>query len=145
MKKLTLAIFIGFTVCAFAQDQYGKRLITAVEVGQMSYHRDTIISALNRLYKKEKKLNSPGKYQPQRIELVRQYVLIFQQIERQHEFVYYSTADIKSILGKPDLYYNEDGYLVYEYQSLKSKFVSLKNINYSMVFKNNELVFVKQK
>lgn len=145
MKALTLVVFISLSVFAFAQEQYGKRLITSVEVGQMSYHRDTIISALNRLYKKEKKLNSPGKYQPQRIELVRQYVLIFQQIERQHEFVYYSTADIKSILGKPDHSYYEDGYLVYEYHSLKSKFVSLKNINYSLVFKNNELVFVKQK
>lgn len=145
MRTLTLVILIGLTTGIFAQEQYGKRLLTGIEVGQMSYHRDTILSALNKLYKREKKENSPGKYQPQRIELVRQYILIFQQIERQHEFVYYSTTDIRSILGKPDQYYNEDGYLVYEYHSMKSKFVSLKNINYSMVFKNNELVFVKQK
>lgn len=144
MRILILSILLALAARGLSQEQYGKRLLTVSELARMSYHHDTIISALGRLYKQEKKENAPGKYQPQRIELVRQYILIFQQIERQHEFVYYSKSDVVAIVGKPDSSYEEDGFQVYEYRSLKSKFVSLKNINYNMVFKNNELVFVKQ-
>jgi hypothetical protein len=146
MKWYVLGIFWLFSIMAWGQSpQYNKRMLGANELYKLSYHKDTLLKAINNLYLLEKKENAPGKYQPQRIELVRQYLLLFKQIQNQYEFVYYSTSSIIQILGKPDKSYYDDDYLVYEYNSIKNKFVSIKNIHYHLVFDNDELVFITQR
>lgn len=143
-RFLLCVLTLVVAVPLFAQEYEGKRIITLAEVQRLAHHRDTLITALNNLYKLEKKQNSPGKYQPERISLVRQYILIFDQIAAQTAFVYYNTYSIRTILGKPDHKRTELGYEIWEYDALQTRFLSIKNIRYSFVFRNDELIHVKR-
>jgi hypothetical protein len=147
----TLFLFLFAVLCSLnaanaQQDTYyGKRPITGSEIRQLAEHRDTLVRDLNRLYKKEKKLNTPGKYQPERIALVRQYLLLFEYLEEQADIVYFSEANVISILGRPDSTYNESGYHVFLYNSINNRYFRIRNIQYNLVFKNRELIFVKRR
>lgn len=147
---LVICSLSGFSASAQNQeevypDHYGKRIVSEQEIAQLALHRDTLIRNMNRLYKLEKKANAPGKYQPERIALVRQYLLLFEHLEAQADFVYYSKSDVIRILGRPDSTYHESGFQVYAYNSINNRYFRIKNIQYNLVFKDNELVFVRRK
>lgn len=148
MKKIVIScIFITcFVLIGFAQDAgTPKRALTKNEAKQLKVVRDSILTELKSIYRKEVQENSPGKYQPQRIALVREYLLLFNFISERLEVIYFSPKDVMDIVGKPDKIFDEDGYQVYEYSSLNRPYLRLKNLKYQLVFKNNELVFVHQK
>lgn len=149
LRTLFLLLFalpyLSNTVNAQEDNYYGKRPISGSEIRQLAEHRDTLVRDLNRLYKKEKRLNAPGKYQPERIALVRQYLLLFEYLEEQADIVYFSEENVISILGRPDSTYIESGYRVFLYNSINNRYFRVKNIRYDLVFKNRELLFVKRK
>lgn len=150
-RPFLLLLFVAlcsFNTALYAQEQdyyHGKRPISGSEIRQLAQHRDTLVRDLNRLYKKEKRLNTPGKYQPERIALVRQYLLLFEYLEEQADIVYFSEENVISILGTPDSTYRETGYHVFLYNSINNRYFRIRNIQYNLVFKDKELVFVRRK
>lgn len=122
-----------------------KRMLSKSELKQLQVVKDSILFQLKYIYNKEIKENSPGKYQPQRIALVREYLLLFNFINERLDVIGFTTKNVKDIVGSPDRIFEEDGYQIYEYTSLNRPYLKLKNLKYQLVFKNDELVFVHTK
>lgn len=120
-----------------------KRIPTNAELKQLSSYCDSLQRELKRIYKLEKQENTPGKYQPQRIALVRSYLWIYQYLDKQLSIVAFTEKDIVKILGKPNKRYLENDYEVFQYNDLDKPFLRLKNFDYKLVFKANQLALVK--
>lgn len=144
MKNIVIISFLvlGLGLKGFAQTTSTKRLLTSNELKQLKTLKDSILSELKSVYTKEVNERSPGKYQPQRIALVRAYLLLFNFMSDRLEVVNFTSKNVIDIVGKPDRIYLEDNYEIYEYTSLNRPYLRLKNLKYQLVFKNNELVFV---
>ena len=140
-------IIWGAATKSVAQNDYAvpKRMLSKSELKQLQVVKDSILFQLRYIYNKELKENSPGKYQPQRIALVREYLLLFQFINERLDVIGFTTKNVKDIVGPPDRIFDDDGYQIYEYTSLNRPYLKLKNLKYQLVFKNDELVFVHSK
>ncbi len=155
--KLNIAIlFLLLTGALHAQtddEQLAtqRRKATKQEVKTLAHLADSFLTELKLLYKLEVQENSPRKYQPERIALVRSYLMVFQAIENSSGVVAYSSADINQIFGKPDTIVKrqpakpEAGIQTeWLYGKLQTKYVRINNLRYRFYFKNNILEAVKR-
>lgn len=146
MKKGSLLLLVGLMFIGSmlkAQINSSKRKPTNAELKQLSSYCDSLQRELKRIYKAEKQEEAPGKYQPQRIALVRNYLWIYQYLDKQLSVVAFSERDVIKILGKPNQRYPENDYEVFAYTDLDKPYLRLKNFNYKLIFKANYLALVK--
>lgn len=151
MKYLLYGLFFCISHLAFGQmndnGELAKRKATKEEVATLAHFADSVLNELKNLYKLEVKENSPRKYQPERIALVRSYLLVYQSIESSSAVVAYSSKDISLIFGRPDtvittpLTKTETQWL---YGKIQTKYVRINNLRYRFYFKNNVLERVKR-
>lgn len=117
-----------------------RRKPTHKEVKILAHLADSVLRELKTLYKLEQKENSPQKYQPDRIALVRSYLLLFQHLETSCSVVAYAKSDIVQIFGKPDTTIKllmsdkvkEEEWL---YSGLEKKYIRIQNLRYRFYFK----------
>jgi hypothetical protein len=122
-----------------------RRKPTKQEVKLLAHMADSFLTELELLYKLEVKENNPRKYQPERIALVRSYLLVFQNIENGCSIIAYSPTDISQIFGKPDtIVSNSKTETQWLYGKLQTQFISINNLRYRFYFKNNKLNAVKR-
>lgn len=126
-----------------------RRPATHKEVKVLAHLADSVLTGLKALYKLEQKENSPRKYQPDRIALVRAYLLIFQHIENSCSIVAYGKGDIAQIFGQPDTTFKSlSPEKVKEeqwwYGGLEKKYIRINNLRYHLYFRNNLLEKVKR-
>ncbi len=146
MKKwslLLVVLLVFFSAALKAQTNSGKRTPTHAELKQLSSYCDSLLREMKRIYKLEKQENTPGKYQPQRIALVRSYLWIYQYLDKQLSVVAFTERDVIKILGRPNNRYLENDYEVFAYTDLDKPYLRLKNFNYKLIFKAKQLVLVK--
>jgi hypothetical protein len=150
MKNLLYICVLLMAQLAFAQPETQadpRRPATKEEVRVLAHLTDSVLIELKNLYKLEVKENSPRKYQPERIALVRSYLLVFQHIENGCGIVSYTSKDITQIFGKPDTTMrsskatDESEWL---YGKLQTKYVRINNLRYRFYFKKNILEAVKR-
>jgi hypothetical protein len=152
MKKL---LFILFAIACFASHAQvtlsktdERRKATREEVKILEHLADSFFNELKTLYKLEVKENSPRKYQPERIALVRSYLLLFQHMETSSEIVAYDKSDITQIFGKPDTIITKVGATHKEmqwlYGDLQRKYVRINNLRYRFFYVNDKLQSVKR-
>lgn len=146
MRKAVLFIMF-FIVClqlkVAAQQNY-KRTLTASEIKILNHYSDSILNQIKKIHRKEIREQAPGKYQPQRIALVRDFLWLFEYFESQYPVVNFTTKNIITIIGEADKTYTEDGYLVMEYTAQNNPHLKLKNFRYTFVFKDDTLLMVKR-
>ncbi len=141
-----LCVLCGFRI-SHAQDtsDFAKPLIPKSELWQLVDIADSLHTELKELYKKEAKTNSPNAYQPERIAIVRTYLLLFDYVQKRCEVARFKKSDIQYIFGKPDtiLYEprNKRNYQFY-YDKVIKKYVRIVNLRYRFYFENDELVRV---
>lgn len=144
MKNLTVLFLLAFFINCFqtvAQTTHsGKRLLLKTEEKQLAAFKDSLLNELKLLYVDEVKQNAPGKNQPQRIALVRDYLLLFAYVQEQKDIIHFTESSIIRILGKPDKISIENNTKKYHYQSINKPYLRLKNFNHTLYFYNNELV-----
>lgn len=125
-----------------------RRKATKEEVRVLAHLADSFFSELKVLYKMEVKENSPRKYQPERIALVRSYLLLFQHMETSCEVVAYDKNDITQIFGKPDTViikeHSTHKEMQWLYGNLQRKYVRINNLRYRFYYANNNLQAVKR-
>ena len=146
MKK-AVVLLLFFVACAqlhIAAQQEVNRKLTSAEVKQLSHYSDSIINQIKKIHRKEVREQAPGKYQPQRIALVRDYLWLFEYLEYQYQVVDISIKNVIAIIGEADKTYMEEGFVIKEYTAQNNPHLKLKNFKYSLVFKNNYLVMVKR-
>lgn len=154
MQKLLFILLATCSVAAFAQTTQTdeRRKATKEEVRVLAHLADSVLDELKVLYKLEVKENSPRKYQPERIALVRSYLLIFQHLETSCEIVAYSKNDVEQIFGKPDttilklttvthIKTKEEQWL---YGNVQRKYVRINNLRYRFFYVNNKLEAVRR-
>lgn len=150
MRFRILLIGLLFSLGVFAQTDtmpLVKRKATKLEVKKMEYYADSFLLQLKQFYKLEIKENSPRKYQPERISVVRSYLLLYQNLEQTCEVVNYSKSDIETIFGSPDsitVVNKATQSYKWHYSSLQKDYVRINNLRYVFYFKQNELVQVKR-
>jgi hypothetical protein len=146
MKKVFALYLMLTSLCmsvAYAQKSSDKRVLTPPELKQLANYCDSLQRELKIIYKQELKENSPGKYQPQRIALVRSYLWIFQYLTQGVDVLSISTKDVIKILGKPDVTYQVANYQTFQYNGINKPYLKLKNFNYQLMFNNKQLIQVK--
>lgn len=143
MRVVILLLTLGITHWCNAQVNASKRDFTNAELKQLTQYSDSIQQELKRLYKAELKENSPGKYQPQRLALVRSYLWIFDYLEHQRSVVAITSKQTEKILGHPDAHYQSGKYLVFQYKGLNKPYLKLKNMEYQFWFHSNQLIEIK--
>lgn len=124
-----------------------KRKPQLNEIRQLSHLADSFQRSLKQLYKLEIKENSPKKYQPERIALVRSYLLLFQHMEQTCGIVAYSKSHVQEVFGKPDsVFVNEanQNEEVWVYEHLNKNYIRINNLKYRFLFRRKELVTVKR-
>lgn len=153
MKKLLILLFVSACFTSNAQvvspsKQDERRKATKDEVKVLAHYADSFFNELKTLYKLEVKENSPRKYQPERIALVRSYLLLFQHMETSCEIIAYSKSDIKQIFGEPDTVIVKAGTVNKEmqwlYGNLQRKYVRINNLRYRFYYVNDKLQTVKR-
>lgn len=154
MKRLLLIciLFTAFNLQAQVKEEQAveaRRPATGKEVKVLAHLADSVLSELKKLYKLEQKENSPQKYQPDRIALVRSYLLIFQHIENSCSIVAYGKGDISQIFGKPDTTFKvatpeKVKEMEWLYGGLEKKYIRINNLRYRFYFRNNMLEKVKR-
>lgn len=123
-----------------------KPKVPKSEVKQLSHMADSIMKELKMLYKKEVKESATNKYQPERIALVRTYILLFDYIQNRCEVAAFRKQDIIAIFGKPDTLYKQKGTNNFElyYNKVIKKYVRIVNLRYRFYFKDGQLVRVRR-
>jgi hypothetical protein len=146
MRKAVVFIifFIACLQLKVAAQQNYKRTLTASEVKILTHYSDSILKQIKKIHRKEIREQLPGKYQPQRIALVRDFLWLFEYFENQYPVVNFTSKNIINIIGLADKTFTEDGYLVMEYTAQNNPHLKLKNLRYTFVFKNNSLIMVKR-
>lgn len=154
MKKWFVIVFLLFSFYLQAQVTEEQSVTTRrkpshKEVKTLAHLADSVLRELKVLYKLEQKENSPQKYQPDRIALVRSYLLIFQHLETSCSVVAYSKGDITQIFGKPDTTFKaitadnikEEEWL---YSGVDKKYIRIQNLRYRFYFKQGTLDRVRR-
>jgi hypothetical protein len=146
MRKAVVFIifFIACLQLKVAAQQNYKRTLTASEVKILTRYSDSILKQIKKIHRKEIREQLPGKYQPQRIALVRDFLWLFEYFENQYPVVNFTSKNIINIIGLADKTFTEDGYLVMEYTAQNNPHLKLKNFRYTFVFKNDSLIMVKR-
>ena len=154
MKQLLLIciLFTALHLQAQEKDEQfvdARRPATKKEVKVLAHLADSVLSELKAVYKLEQKENSPRKYQPERIALVRSYLLIFQHIENSCSIVAYGKVDITQIFGKPDTILKSISHEKVKetqllYGGLEKKYIRINNLRYRFYFKDGMLEAVKR-
>ncbi len=145
-------LFTTLHLRAQVQDEQtidARRPATKKEVKVLAHLADSVLSALKTLYKLEQKENSPQKYQPERIALVRSYLLVYQHMETSASIVAYNRGDISQIFGKPDtsmmvVNSNKVKEIEWTYSGLEKKYIRINNLRYHFYFRNGLLERVKR-
>jgi hypothetical protein len=146
MRKAVVFImfFMACQQLEVAAQQNYKRTLTASEVKILTHYSDSILNQIKKIHRKEIREQAFGKYQPQRIALVRDFLWLFEFFESQYTVVNFSPKNIITIIGNADKTYTEEGYLVMDYTAQNNPHLKHKNIRYTFVFKNNSLIMVKR-
>ena len=146
MRKaaVLLLFFVAFMQQSVIAQQEVKRKLTTTEVKQLSHYSDSILNQIKKIHRNEIREQAPGKYQPQRIALVRDYLWLFEFLEYQYQTVDISIKNVISIIGEADKTHIEEEFTVKEYTAQNNPHLKLKNFKYSLVFKKNYLVMVKR-
>lgn len=146
MRKaaVLLLFFVAFMQQSVIAQQEVKRKLTTTEVKQLSHYSDSILNQIKKIHRNEIREQAPGKYQPQRIALVRDYLWLFEFLEYQYQTVDISIKNVISIIGEADKTHIEEEFTVKEYTAQNNPHIKLKNFKYSLVFKKNYLVMVKR-
>jgi len=146
MRKAVIFImfFMACLQLKVAAQQDFKRTLTASEIKILTHYSDSILNQLKKIHRKEIKEQALGKYQPQRIALVRDFLWLFEFFESQYTVVNFSPKNIINIIGEADKTYTEDGYLVMNYTAQNNPHLKLKNFRYTFVFKYDSLIMVKR-
>jgi hypothetical protein len=151
MKYVLYGLFFLVSPMIYGQvgdpEPVSRRKAGKAEVNTLAQISDSVLYELRNLYKLEVQENSPRKYQPERIALVRSYLLVFQSIQNTSDIVAYSSKDISTIFGKPDtIIYTNAAKTQCEwlYGKIQTKYVRINNLRYRFYFKNNVLEAVKR-
>jgi hypothetical protein len=151
MKHLLFILVSVFYISVQAQGTRSaadeRRTATREEVRVLAHLADSFFTELKFLYRKEIKENSPQKYQPERIALVRSYLLLFQHMQTSCEIVSYDKKDILAIFGKPDtvIYKGNPGQeMQWLYGNLQRQYVRINNLRYRFYYVNNKLQGVRR-
>jgi len=146
MRKaaILLLFFVAFMQQSVIAQQVVKRKLTTTEVKQLSHYSDSILNQIKKIHRNEIREQAPGKYQPQRIALLRDYLWLFEFLEYQYQTVDISLKNVISIIGEADKTHIEEEFTVKEYTAQNNPHLKLKNFKYSLVFKKNYLVMVKR-
>lgn len=139
MKKRIghILIFLLASAAVFAQQANERRSPTTQEIKTLIHTADSILKQLRIIYEAEVSENNPGHYQPERIQWVRQYLMLFQHIQSSASVVAYSPKHITQIFGKPDsiLVVNKKvGEFSYFYRGLEKKYINISNLRYRFYF-----------
>jgi hypothetical protein len=123
-----------------------KPAVPKSELKQLTGMADSLMLELKKLYKLELASNASGKYQPERISLIRTYLLLFDYVQRRCEVATFNKADVLHIFGKPDsIAYSADKTNTrFYYNTLIKKYVRIVNLRYRFYFKGNELIALKR-
>ena len=146
MRKAVVFImfFIACLQLKVAAQQNYKRTLTASEVKILNHYSDSILNQIKKIHRKEIREQAPGKYQPQRIALVRDFLWMFEYFENQYQVVNFTTKNIITIIADADKTYTDHSYLVMEYTAQNNPHLKLKNFRYTFVFKDDSLLMVKR-
>ena len=151
MKRRLIAIWCClFYIYAGAQTKFPadtlKPAVPKSELKQLSGMADSLMLELKKLYKLELASNASGKYQPERISLIRTYLLLFDYVQGRCEVATFKKADVLHIFGKPDsiAYSADKANTRFYYNTLIKKYVRIVNLRYRFYFKGNELKAVKR-
>lgn len=146
MRKAVVFImfFMACLQLKVAAQQNYKRTLTASEIKILTHYSDSILNQIKKIHRKEIREQAFGKYQPQRIALVRDFLWLFEFFESQYTVVNFSPKNIITIIGEADKTYTEDGYLVMDYTAQNNPHLKLKNFRYTFVFKDDSLIMVKR-
>jgi hypothetical protein len=151
MKYIYYGLFFLIGQRAYGQapdsGESSRRPATREEVSILAHYTDSVLTELKNLYRLEVKENSPKKYQPERIALVRSYLLVFQNIESGCSVVSYTNKDIALIFGKPDTTMQSGASAVrteWLYGKLQTRYVRINNLRYRFYFHKNLLEAVKR-
>ena len=138
------AVFLSTWVCVIlqvhAQSPLEKRTPLPAELRKLKHTADSILRELRIIYEIEYRENTPGKYQPERIYYVRQYLLLFQHIQSTAEVVAYTPKHIKQLFGKPDELSKKpdaDHDFSFYYSAVEKRYINISNVRYRFYFKNN--------
>lgn len=141
-KTVFLSAFLCVTLQVFAQSALEKRTPQPAEIKQLTHTADSILKQLRLLYEVEIRENAPGKFQPERIFYVRQYLLLFQHIQSTADIVGYTPKHIKHIFGKPDEMIKPNkssGDFSFYYSGVEKRYINISNLRYRFYFKNNSV------
>jgi len=149
VKEFACFILMIVSAPSFAQssnnEDFFRRKATKQEVKVITLLADSFLTQLKLLYKLEVTQNSPRKYQPERIAIVRSYLLLYQNLEQACGVVSYSKNDISVMFGIPDSVSRVDKItqtFTWHYTALQKNYVRINNLRYVFYFKQNELVKV---
>ncbi len=123
-----------------------KPKVPKSEVKQLAFMADSVMKQLKVLYKKEVNENALNKYQPERIALVRTYILLFDYVQNRCEVATFKKADIIAIFGKPDTVYKHKETQQFElyYNKVIKKYVRIVNLRYRLYFDKGTLMRVRR-
>lgn len=130
-----------------ATDSMGRRKASKQEVKAIKHLTDSFLTELKKLYALEVSENSPRKYQPERIALVRSYLLLYQGLEKGCDIVSYTKSDVKLMFGSPDsitVINKIDNVVKWHYSAMQKNYVRINNLRYVFYFQQNELMAVKR-
>lgn len=128
-------------------DIIGRRKATKQEVKAIKHLTDSFLTELKKLYALEISENSPRKYQPERIAIVRSYLILYQGLEKGCDIVSYSKSDVKLMFGSPDsiaVINKIDNVVKWHYSAMQKNYVRINNLRYVFYFQQNELMAVKR-
>ncbi len=139
-------IFLQAGAQTLQQTDSVKPPVSKSELKQLMSMSDSLMHELKKLYKLELMANEPNKYQPERISLIRTYLLLFEYVQRRCEVAQFKKADVLHIFGKPDtiLYAAEKKNFQFYYNKVIKRYVRIINLRYRFYFKNNVLVAVRR-
>lgn len=143
-RILLIGLFCVGCAMVLVGQQPTNRPISVAELKYLSLHKDSVLNQLKFYHKLETQQNAPNKYQPERIALVREYLLQFDYLSTQLNVVSFKPNEVVKIVGKPDSNYIELGNRIYLYTALNKPYLRIKNLKYRLVFTNQQLVQVSR-
>lgn len=146
MKKwLCYIIFSWCALPLFAQADSAKRMLSRNEFLVLKKENDTILLQLKYLYKKEIKEGIANKYHVDRVNLVRQYLQLFQHIATTSPVIAYKQKDIVALFGAPDSVARlKPNITVYYFGDITKQYVRIANLRYRFYFENKVLGWVER-
>jgi hypothetical protein len=142
LRHIYLFVVLLTGTAVKAQQTNDRRTPTPQEIKMLNHTADSILKQLRIIFQAEVKENNPGHYQPERIQWVRQYLMLFQHFQTSATIVAYTPKHISQIFGKPDSVFvvnKKEGEFSYFYRGLEKKYINISNLRYRFYFSQNLL------